>query len=40
LVGLYPQSIISVLRVTVAHVLLLSMPPEITAGLTPEQLFG
>ncbi len=39
-VGLYPQVIINVLRVTVAHLLLLSMPPEVTAGITPEQLFG
>lgn len=39
-VGLYPQAIINVLRVTVAHLLLLSMPAALSAGLTPEQLFG
>jgi len=40
LVGLYPQPIINVLRVTIAHLLLQSLPPELTAGLTPEQLFA
>lgn len=40
LVGLYPQGIINVLRVTVAHLLLLSMPAATTAGITPQQLFG
>jgi len=39
-VGLYPQSIINVLRVTIAHLLLISMPPELMAGAAPKQFFG
>jgi NADH-quinone oxidoreductase subunit M len=38
-VGLYPQPIIHVLRVTIAHLLLQSMPPELVMNLSKEILF-
>jgi len=37
-VGLYPQPIINVLRVTVGHLLLQSMPPELVMNLPTKEL--
>lgn len=34
--GLYPQPVIDVLRVTIGHLLLQSMPPEIAANITTQ----
>jgi len=40
LVGLYPQPIINVLRVTIGHLLLQSMPPELAANLPTDINFA
>jgi NADH-quinone oxidoreductase subunit M len=38
-VGLYPQPIIRVLRVTIGHILLQSMPPDLAANLPANGMF-
>lgn len=39
-VGLYPQPIIDVLRVTIGHLLLQSIPPEIALNLSQHTFYG
>jgi NADH-quinone oxidoreductase subunit M len=38
-VGLYPQPIINVLRVTIGHLLLQSMPPDLAMTISNKELF-
>lgn len=39
-VGLYPQPIINVLRVTIGHILLLSMPPDLAFNLPVNVMYA
>lgn len=40
LVGLYPQPLINVLKVTIGHLLLQSIPPELAMNMPKELFFG